>query len=33
VAGVGELFQELMMRLNERSERGAFAWYWYIRMR
>jgi hypothetical protein len=30
VAGAGELFQELRMRLNEGSERGALAWYWYI---
>jgi hypothetical protein len=27
VAGAGELFQELRMRLNEPSERGSFAWY------
>jgi hypothetical protein len=27
VAGAGELFQELRMRLSERNERGAFSWH------
>ena len=27
MAGAGELFQELRMRLSERNERGAFSWH------